>query len=126
MASCGVELDERRRGEGADEREGLFVDRDGRELKAEWVEGMLNWMLWELEVVERGKRVLMGKSCRVGGALALVRRGVSERVVMIVGGWSSEALTRYVSGVMAAAVGVGRMMRESREGEIPWGWKEGV
>ena len=43
VACCVVELAERRRREGADEREGLFVDRDGRELKAESREGEIPW-----------------------------------------------------------------------------------
>ncbi len=40
--------------------------------------------------------------------MALARAGLSEQVIRIIGGWSAEALERYVSGVMAVAVGVGR------------------
>jgi hypothetical protein len=96
------------------------VDRDERGISGGEVEGVLNWMVWKVGVVRRGERLLVGKSCRVGGALALARAGVSEQVIRIVGGWSSEALERYVSGVMAAAVGVGEVMRRSREDEVPW------
>ena len=98
----------------------MWVDGKGRGIKGEEVEGVLNWMMWKIGVVERGEKLLTGKSCRVGGALALARVGVAEQVIRIVGGWSSEALERYVSGVMAAAVGVGEVMRRSTEGEVAW------
>ncbi len=96
----------------------MWVDGEGRGIGGEEVEGVLNWMVWKVGVVERGRRLLGGKSCRVGGALALA--GVSKQVIRIMGGWSSEALERYMSGVMAAAVGVGEVMRGSREDEVPW------
>jgi hypothetical protein len=52
-------------------------------------------------------------------------QGVSEQVIRIVGGWLSEALERYVSGVMAAAEGVGEVMRRSRVDEVLWVREEG-
>ena len=119
--ACGVwEVVEGRRKQGAESEEAVWVDGEGKAIGGDEVEGVLNWMVWKIGVVGRGEKLLTGKSCRVGGALALARAGVAEQVIRIVGGWSSEALERYVSGVMAAAVGVGEVMRRSNEGEVAW------
>ena len=65
----------------------------------------------------------------VRGAMAAVVEGVPEVVVRAVGSWKSEALMRYVSGLIVSATGVRRAMEEIREGDLPIPeelWRGGV
>jgi len=48
----------------------------------------------------------VGKSARVGGAMAAARAGVPELSIRITGDWRSEALLRYIGGIIAERSGM--------------------
>lgn len=82
----------------------LFVDKDGRALESEFVAHIFNALA---ALLGNEQEVFVGKSGRVGGAVAAVIGGASELEVRITGDWRGESLRRYVGGVMAMRSGIG-------------------
>jgi hypothetical protein len=76
----------------------LFQGKDGG-MKSEEFATVLNVVARELKIGEG--RFFTGKSCRVGGAIAAALAGVEESEIRIIGSWSSDALYRYIGGIMA-------------------------
>ena len=100
--ACGImEMAEivRRKGKGG---EGVVLaDCKGRGPKRGQVGGVANWILRKIgKLGEQQEDVLVGKSWRVGGAMAAVMGGASELVVRVTGSWKSDALLRYIGGLM--------------------------
>ena len=102
-------------GEGALWRDGFGVGIEGGE-----VAGVLNWVLGRVgRVKEAEEEWMMGKSCRVGGAIAAALGGVDELAIRLIGGWSSQALLKYIGGIIAARSGVGQAIRACGANSLP-------
>lgn len=101
----------------------VFIGRNGGISVAEFTEGM-NRIAWELGMEERGKRFFTGKSCRVGGAMAAALGGVSEMEIRLTGSWKSDALFRYIGGIMGAKSGLMEVVKRA-DGASVWlgGWE---
>ena len=119
--ACGLKgVWEEAKREGVGEDGAVFRDGVGEGLKGGEVAGVLNWVLgrngW---VVEATEEWMVGKSCRVGGAVAAALGGVDELTIRLVGGWSSQALLKYIGGIIAARSGVGMAIRRCRVDCLP-------
>jgi len=104
--------------------EWVFEGRKGGISRDEFTE-CLNRVAWQLGIAEVGERFFTGKSCRVGGAMAAAMGGVSEMEIRLTGSWKSDALFRYIGGIIAAKGRIMEAVREADE-ESVWfgGWGE--
>ena len=110
----------RRREAGGKDEDGLFVDCEGIGMKGVEAERVWNWVVRRVGVVKLGgEDVLVGKSCRVGGAIAAILGGVPEVVVRVIGGWKSENMLKYIGGLMAAWAGVMAAIEGVGATEVP-------
>jgi hypothetical protein len=105
----------------------VVVDGSGRALAAADVGRVLS-EVYRRATGEVGPR-FVGKSARVGGAIAAARMGIPTLVIRVTGDWKSDALLRYIGGIIAAKSGLDRALQQ-RPGDIMGGregagWREG-
>jgi integrase len=84
----------------------LFQSSSGKQLSASAVSAIVKRMAENAQL--KGK--FSGHSLRIGGATAAAKAGLTTAQIKSVGGWSSDAVNRYIRPVSVAGVGASKAM----------------
>jgi hypothetical protein len=96
----------------------MFVDVTGEPLLGRYLQAVFT-----LVASAAGEAVFydtfVGKSGRVGGAMSAAMSGVPELQIRITGSWKSDALLRYIGGILVENSGMWQKMVEMGQIYLP-------